>query len=114
MRSCRLECVVPAGSMSESESLLRRPCDDARCTRPKRLKGEIAVVDVTVGSYEQRDRRRLEVRCQSDPEPAVAEANQNQLIGLSPTFPLRGIAIADLSDAQHAHGQGEVGVDQCM
>src|SRR5260370_21782362 len=98
--------------MGESESLLRRPRDDARCTRPKRLKGEIAVVDVIVGSYEQPDRRRLEVRCQSDPEPAVAEANQNQLIGLSPTFPLGGVAIADLSDAQQAHGQGEVRVDQ--
>src|SRR5229473_2965863 len=96
--------------MSESDSLLRRPRDDACCTRPKRLKGEIAVVDVTVGSYEQRDRRRLEVRCQSDPEPAVAEANENQLIGLSRTFPLRGIAIADLSDAQHAHGRVRSGL----
>ena len=117
--SARQVRALPAWSLTcerrrlfdESESLLGRPLDDARCTRPKRLKREIAVVDATVRRYEQRDRRRLEVGCQSNPQPTVTEANENQLIVLSPTFPLCGMAVAGLNDAQDAHGQGEVGVD---
>ena len=97
--------------LGELESLLGRPLDDARCTRPKCLKVEIAVVDATVRGYEQRDRRRLEVRCQSNPQPTVPEANENQLIVLGPTFPLRRMAVAGLKNAQDVYGQGEVGVD---
>ena len=90
--------------LGESESLLGRPLDDARRPRPNRLKVEIAVVDATVRGYEQRDRRRLEVRCQSNPQPTVPEANENQLIGLGPTFPLRRTAVARLKNAQDTYG----------
>ena len=65
--------------LDESKSLLGRPLDDARSTRPKRLKREIAVVDATVRRYEQRDRRRLEVGCQSDPQPTVPEGERESV-----------------------------------
>jgi hypothetical protein len=62
-------------------------------------------------SLQHRDRRRHEVRRESDPELAVAEADENQFVCRRSSLPLGGVPKASLGDALHAHGERDVRVD---
>ena len=91
------------------------PFDDARCNPPKSLEGEVAVVvfiAVAVSaSLQHHDRGRHEVRRESDPELAVAEADENQFVCGRSSLPLGGFLTAGLGDALYVHGERNVGVD---